>query len=308
MLRQYLPQRFRYERLPNGRPMPVGTLPVGTIFRVPMTSGFGKPSRLRKYVVEVWLPRRIAGWKPGLRGHTKLFEDCFVANGSWQARVRCLSDGTRTVMPDHVIRRWVNADVRHVEASHVPVGTPERIRHRYLALRGADGGTFGTAGSCDPPARPSVITIRSQEDAMRRIRLTDRVRLPDGSVATVAQALKDGALTRVIVWQEQHDETHGNTVGYRPRWRTGQGYQTSISKASNHLRACGALANYPNGGLRLVRRETTVIADGTADYGYVHSQVLKTREQLAADIRRYGDDGVEKRDRSVDDRRAAEAA
>lgn len=146
MLRQYHPQRFRYERLPNGRSAHVGTLPVGTIFRVPMRLGTNGRFRLRKYVIVAWLPRRIAGWKPGLRGHAKVHENCFVANGSWQARVRCLSDGTQAVMPDHMIRRWVDADVHHVEASRVPPGTPAAcasITSRCEAKTGARSRPLG---------------------------------------------------------------------------------------------------------------------------------------------------------------------
>ncbi len=41
MLRQYAPPRFRYETI-RGRTLPVGTVPVGEIFRYAPSRGLGR--------------------------------------------------------------------------------------------------------------------------------------------------------------------------------------------------------------------------------------------------------------------------
>ena len=123
MLRQYGPQRGRFETLPNGRAVFVGTLPVGTVFRmVERLTREGRPV-LRAYIVEAWLTRRIGAGRVRCDRDRWVPEDVFVAHGGHLAKVRSLSNGARRTMADHVIRRWVDLDPRH-EWSSVPPAVP----------------------------------------------------------------------------------------------------------------------------------------------------------------------------------------
>ena len=91
MLRQYFPQRCRYERV-GGYDRPVGTVPVGTIFRIPDDlHGAG-----RRHIVEAWLPREIGA---GRRINGK-YHDTFVARGGHLAIVRDLATGVRYKLSD----------------------------------------------------------------------------------------------------------------------------------------------------------------------------------------------------------------
>lgn len=138
MLRQYEPQRCRLETLRDGRARYVGTVPVGTIFRmVTRLSNEGR-GRLRTSIVESWYPRRISGVVMATIGHARVHGDTFVARGGHLARVRCLTDGKRTTMSDTVIRHWIDLDPQHVEtfpAKHLP----RRRKHRALSLRVGEG-------------------------------------------------------------------------------------------------------------------------------------------------------------------------
>ena len=144
MLRQYGPQRHRPKRLPNGRTLPVGTIPAGTVFRMVLSCDSGR-GRLRKLIVEGWKPRRIGGYRRTDHGHERVYEDVFVARGGHLALVRCLSTGRMTTMADHIIRRWIDLDPRNVRPP-IPSAIPERKRYRFLMLRGADGTVFDPFG------------------------------------------------------------------------------------------------------------------------------------------------------------------
>ena len=140
MLRQYRPQRFRYERLRDGRTHPVGTVPIGTKFRMVVSASGVKP-RLDSFIVEAWKPRRVSGVPVrGERG-TRIHGDVFVAGGGHLAQVRCLSNGRTATMTDHVIRRWVDLDVHHISLP-IPSAVPERKHHRFLMLRTGEGTYF----------------------------------------------------------------------------------------------------------------------------------------------------------------------
>lgn len=73
MLRQYSPQRFRYQEI-GGRLLHVGTVPIGTVFR---SSPDYKPGKDRKLIVEAWFPREI-GASRKVNGR---YVNGYVANG-----------------------------------------------------------------------------------------------------------------------------------------------------------------------------------------------------------------------------------
>lgn len=140
MLRQYRPQRFRYERLRDGRKHAVGTIPIGTRFRM-VVSVSGSKARLDSFCVDAWKPRRISGvpmrGKHGARTHG----DTFAATGGHLAQVRCLSTGRTATLADHIIRRWVDLDVQRVSLP-IPPAIPRHKHHCFLVLRTAEGTFF----------------------------------------------------------------------------------------------------------------------------------------------------------------------
>ena len=140
MLRQYGPQRHRNERLPNGRDMPVGTIPIGTTFRM-VTSANGARTRVATFIVEAWLPRRIGAGSFRNADGCRTYADAFVARGGHLASVRCLANGRVATLADHIVRRWVDLDVLHVMLP-VPPTIPERMHHRFLVLRTGEGTYF----------------------------------------------------------------------------------------------------------------------------------------------------------------------
>lgn len=105
MIRQYSPQRFRYEtiRAANiSRTVAVGTIPVGTVFYWAGSSR--KPS---PHIVEAWMPREIGAWR---RGHDGRWQPTYVANAGHLAQVRCLANGRRRQLADHIIRFCLDDD------------------------------------------------------------------------------------------------------------------------------------------------------------------------------------------------------
>ncbi|MES0071900.1 hypothetical protein [Mesorhizobium sp. M0058] len=100
MLRQYRPQRFRYETI-GGVLRHVGTIPIGTIFRSTRLD----PRFTRKLIVEAWLPREIGAG----RVRNGRYENTFAVGGHL-AQVRDLSNGRRFMLADHFIRFCVDHD------------------------------------------------------------------------------------------------------------------------------------------------------------------------------------------------------
>jgi len=92
MLRQYGPQRHRYEQI-RGRHIAVGTIPIGSIFRL-MPRG----ARPIAYIVEAWLTRAYA--RCDRTGRVS-----FLARGGHLAQVRDLASGHRVILADHIIMR-----------------------------------------------------------------------------------------------------------------------------------------------------------------------------------------------------------
>ena len=134
MLRQYEPQRYRMADLPDGSRRPVGTVETGTIFRlVVRLMPHGRPV-LRPYIVEAWLPRRVSGYRIVGFDRARRFDDVFVARGGHLARVRCLADGSRTTMADHLIARAVENDVRG-QWLPMPPAIPKHERWRFRRAR-----------------------------------------------------------------------------------------------------------------------------------------------------------------------------
>ena len=91
MLRQYSPQRHRYERI-AGRDIAVGTVPVGSIFRLRAPHA----RRPRTFIVEAWLTRAYARCD---RAGTF----CFLARGGHLAQVRDHANGRRAILADRII-------------------------------------------------------------------------------------------------------------------------------------------------------------------------------------------------------------
>jgi len=91
MLRQYRPQRHRYERI-RGRDIGVGTVPIGAIFR--LTAPHAR--RPRTFIVEAWLTRAYARCD-----RTGRFS--YLAHGAHLAQVRDLANGRRAIFADRII-------------------------------------------------------------------------------------------------------------------------------------------------------------------------------------------------------------
>ena len=134
MLRQYGPQRYRMEDLPDGSCRPVGTIPIGTVFRIIVKLGTDGRPHLRSYIVEAWKPREIGAGRVVRTGNPRFYASCFVARGGHLARVRCLADGSRTTMADHLIQRAVEDDVRG-EWLPTPPSIPKSERWRFRRAR-----------------------------------------------------------------------------------------------------------------------------------------------------------------------------
>lgn len=93
MLRQYSPQRFRYETIRNTWHA-VGTVPVGTIFRSADAGRY--PYKQRKLIVEAWHPREIGA---AARVNGK-YENRFAARGGHLATAtEPTEQGLQFVMP-----------------------------------------------------------------------------------------------------------------------------------------------------------------------------------------------------------------
>ena len=136
MLRQYGPQRYRMATLSDGSRRPVGTIPIGTVFRMVVKLGRDGRPRLRSYIVEAWMPREIGAGRIVRAGSSRFYAPCFVARGGHLARVRCLSDSSRTTMADHLIRRAVEDDVRGEWLAMPPaISKHERWRFRRARTR-----------------------------------------------------------------------------------------------------------------------------------------------------------------------------
>ncbi|GAC1496195.1 MAG: hypothetical protein NVS1B2_16120 [Vulcanimicrobiaceae bacterium] len=105
MIRQYGPQRHRYEVL-AGRSRPVGTIPVGTVARI------GIYGTMRSYPVLVlaWLPREISAaraghWTFGRTGHQfHAPESRYVARMGHLALCRDLRTGKTQLVSDAFLR------------------------------------------------------------------------------------------------------------------------------------------------------------------------------------------------------------
>jgi hypothetical protein len=98
MLRQYRPGgRFHYERV-GSRRIPVGPIPIGTIFRIPAPLGRSSATT-NSFIVEAWLPRKLGA----ARRVNGRYTCTFVAGGGHLALCRSLHDGSRRLVADHIL-------------------------------------------------------------------------------------------------------------------------------------------------------------------------------------------------------------
>jgi hypothetical protein len=98
MLRQYAPQRHRYEHI-GGRDMAVGTVPIGSIFRLSTPHA----RRPRTFIVEAWLTRAYARCDRTGRFY-------YVAHGAHLAQVRDLANGRQAIFADRIIMHALDED------------------------------------------------------------------------------------------------------------------------------------------------------------------------------------------------------
>lgn len=93
MLRQYRCSPYRLVRT-GGRTVPVGTVPIGTIRRLPSDT----------VIIEAWLPREChAACRDPRSG---AWQSRYVASGMFLAQVRSLRTGRRFLVSDaHLIHR-----------------------------------------------------------------------------------------------------------------------------------------------------------------------------------------------------------
>ena len=96
MLRQYSPQRHRYETI-RGRNIAVGTLAIGEIFRYAPT----RAARTRTFMVEACMNRAYAR-----ADRTGRFS--YLARGGHLALVRDLATGRQALLADVIIRHCVD--------------------------------------------------------------------------------------------------------------------------------------------------------------------------------------------------------
>ena len=123
---------------------------------------------------------------------------------------------------------------------------------------------------------------------MRRLKLTGRVQLPDGTVAVIKDGLADGRLVQTPVWFHQFNETNGNIVGLAPEWRTSASLSDTIERGVAAVRNHEAAATWNRRGMRLLRRLMVGLPNDGGDYGYTSQKAIEGDEALAAELARYG--------------------
>ena len=123
---------------------------------------------------------------------------------------------------------------------------------------------------------------------MQRRRLSDPVRLPDGTIVTIKEGLADGRLVHAPLWFQQHNETAGNIVGLAPEWRT----SACLSPTIEH--GVAAVRNYEKAnpanrrGMRLIRRMVVSLPNDGGDYCFTSQKAIEGDEALADEVARYG--------------------
>ena len=123
---------------------------------------------------------------------------------------------------------------------------------------------------------------------MRRLKLTGRVQLPDGTVVVIKDGLADGRLVQAPVWFHQFNETNGNIVGLAPEWRTSAYLSDTIERGIAAVRNHERAATWNRGGMRLQRRLMIGLPTDGGDYGYTSQKAIEGDEALAAELARYG--------------------
>ena len=123
---------------------------------------------------------------------------------------------------------------------------------------------------------------------MQRRRLSDPVRLPDGTIVTIKDGLADGRLLHAPLWFQQRNETAGNIVGLAPQWRK----SACLSPTIEH--GVAAVRNYEKanpanrGEMRLLGRMVVSLPDDGGDYCYTSQKAIEGDEALKDELARYG--------------------
>ena len=123
---------------------------------------------------------------------------------------------------------------------------------------------------------------------MQRRRLSDPVRLPDGTIVTIKDGLADGRLVHTPLWFQQHNETAGNIVGLAPEWRTSAYLSLTIEHGVQAVRNYEWANPANRGGMRLLRRMVVSLPDDGGDYCYTSQKPIEGDTALAAELARYG--------------------
>ena len=107
MMRQYGPPRFRYETVFNRHfALPIGTVPIGTLFRFEPSRG--RTRRPRKCIVRAWKTREYP-----LHIQRGVWTKVTLARGGHLAVVEDLSTGQLFELADHhILRELDREDVR----------------------------------------------------------------------------------------------------------------------------------------------------------------------------------------------------
>jgi hypothetical protein len=104
---------------------------------------------------------------------------------------------------------------------------------------------------------------------MSRLSLSSHIRLGDGSVMSVREALDKRLVRKSPRFHIQNDETAGNIVGLATRWKTQRSFFTDLENARQSLASYGK-------GARLIEFTAITAPDGSADWGDVSQRVLPT--------------------------------
>lgn len=102
---------------------------------------------------------------------------------------------------------------------------------------------------------------------MSKVTLNTRVRLPDNTVCTISEGLKNLCLVRTPYFIVQHDENGGNIIGLPKRYKDIYGFDDEQS-------ARDRLKGYRNS--RIVRQvEVRCASDSHKVYGHLSRAALK---------------------------------
>ena len=123
---------------------------------------------------------------------------------------------------------------------------------------------------------------------MRRLKLTGRVQLPDGTVAVIKDGLADGRLVQTPVWFHQFNETNSDIVELAPEWRTSAYLSDTIERGIGAVRNHERAATWNRGGMRLLRRLMIGLPNNGGDYGHTSQKAIEGDEALTREVLAHG--------------------